>query len=266
METGMAESGAGRRDTGTLGKLMRLLDLVAASEQPPRFSDLLVRSGEPRGSVHRQLSHLVEEGLLEIGRDGTYRPGLRLLTLASGAWARNEFREIAAPSLQALHEATGETVHLGVIRGTSVIYLDKVEGRQSVRMHSQIGKASPLYCTGIGKAALASLPAEEASAIVAGLDYRRFTPRTLIGADALERELALIRRDGHAFDREEHEDGIRCVAAPVNAAGLEKAAGISVTGPAFRVSESQLLDWADAVKETAARISRDVAIRLGPRA
>lgn len=261
----MAVDKAKGRDTGTLGKAMRLLDLVAEADLPLRFSDILARSGEPRGTVHRQLTHLVEEGLLEIGSDSTYRPGLRLLSLAARAWASADFREIAAPALRALHEETGETVHLGVLRGTDVIYLDKVESRQSVRMHSQIGKASPLYCTGIGKAALSLLPKEEASRLIAGLDFHRFTPSTITSAAVLEEELEAIRMAGHAFDREEHEEGIRCVAAPIRLSGSERAAGVSVTGPAFRVGLDRLEHWADAVKRTAARIGEEAALRLGPR-
>jgi DNA-binding IclR family transcriptional regulator len=252
------------RDTGTLGKLMRLLDLVSASDAPLRFSDILALTGEPRGTVHRQLSHLLEEGLLEQGRDQCYRPGLRLLMLASNAWSRNEFRAVAAPFLQELHEATGETVHLGVLHGREVVYLDKVESRQSVRMHSQIGRASPVHCTGIGKAALAALTPERAEALIARLDLRRFTPATLTDADALQQEVAAIRQQGHAFDREEHEAGIRCVAAPIGG-GEGETGGVSVTVPAFRISEAALAEWAPLVRQIAARITRESTVRLGPR-
>ena len=254
-----------RRDTGTLGKLMRLVDLVAAARTPLRFSDILARSGEPRGTVHRQLSHLLDEGLLEIGADGGYRPGLRLLTLASEAWSRHDFRAVAAPHLQDLHAATGETVHLGVLRGQDVVYLDKVESRQSVRMHSEVGRASPLHCTGIGKAALSILPPEQAATLIRSLPLKMFTSTTLVTVAALEREIAAARLAGHAFDREEHEAGIRCVAAPVTVGNGGFAAGISVTGPAYRVSEAQLQGWAGLVRDTARRISEEAAIRLGPR-
>lgn len=254
------------KDTGTLGKAMRLLELVARADHPLRFTDVLARSGEPRGTVHRQLAHLVEEGLLELAPDQGYRPGLRLLTLAARAWASADIREIATPVLRALHEETGETVHLGVIRGGEVIYLDKVEGRQSVRMYSQIGRASPLYCTGIGKAALSLLPEEDANGLIDAMVFDRFTPFTLASPAALREELVLIRARGHAFDREEHEEGIRCVAAPLPLPGPHGAAAISVTGPAYRVSQARLEEWAGAVMEAARRISAEAAIRLGPSA
>jgi hypothetical protein len=144
--------------TGTLGKVLSVLETVVTSDRPLRFSDILALSGQPRGTLHRQLSHLVEEGLLTQGRDLCYEPGLRLLKFAYRSWSKNQFRAVAAPHLRRLHEETGETVHLGVLRGTEIIYVDKVESRQTVRMESQIGNASPVYCTGLGKAALSVLP------------------------------------------------------------------------------------------------------------
>jgi DNA-binding IclR family transcriptional regulator len=171
---------------------------------------------------------------------------------------------VAAPFLEALHRGTGETVHLGVLRGREIIYLDKVESRQAVRMNSQIGNASPVYCTGVGKAALSALSGPALDTILAGIEYRRFTPATIIGRAALLAELEAIRHAGIAFDREEHEPGIRCVAAPVFDAERALAAGVSVTGPAYRVGEERLDGWAPLVRDTARAITAELSARLGP--
>jgi IclR family acetate operon transcriptional repressor len=240
------ESSRRDRETGTLGKLVALLDLIALADGPIRFTDIFSLSDQPRGTLHRQLSHLVEEGLLEVDRDGRYVVGIRLLKLASRSWARNEFRAVAEPHLRRLQEVTGETVHLGVLRGSEVIYLDKVEGRQSVRMYSQIGNASPAYCTGVGKAALSSLDDAELAVRIAGLEFRPFTEHTLRSAAELLADIADIRACGYAFDREEHESGICCVAAPIRPDGDHMLAGVSVTGPAYRVTSQKLLEWAPA--------------------
>ncbi|KQV32332.1 IclR family transcriptional regulator [Rhizobium sp. Root1203] len=253
-----------QRETGTLGKLMVLLDLVTHADRPLRFTDILAAGEQPRGTLHRQLGHLVEEGLLEIDGDGRYSPGLRLLELASRSWARNEFRLIAEPHLNALQQLTGETVHLGVLRGASVIYLDKVEGRQPVRMYSQIGNASPVYCTGVGKAALSVLPDERLNALIAEVAFQRFTPNTRT-AEMLLAEMEEIRSTGAAFDREEHEVGIRCVAAPIWSEDLSFVGGVSVTGPAYRLTMERLNEWADPVRQTAARIMSGMRSGLGPR-
>ena len=254
----------GEGATGTLGKAIAILETVALAERPMRFTDVLAVSGQPRGTLHRQLSHLVQEGLLEMRPDHAYVPGLRLLKLASASWARNEFRAVAAPFLEALHRETGETVHLGVLRGREIIYLDKVESRQAVRMNSQIGNASPVFCTGVGKAALAALEGEALADILDRIEFRRFTPQTIPDRATLLAELEEIRRQGIAFDREEHEPGIRCVAAPVFDAGRALVAGVSVTGPAYRVGEEQLVEWAPLVRDTARAIMGELSARLGP--
>ncbi len=264
-ENEVASLGDQASRSGTVGKAMSVLDLVANARTPPRFTDILAQSDQPRGTLHRQLSILVDEGLLSLNRDHTYSLGLRLLMFASKAWAENQFRVIAEPHLRALHEATGETVHLGVLRGTEVIYLDKVEGRQAVRMYSQIGNASPAYCTGVGKAALSALPDEELERIAKTIRYRRFTDTTIVTPEALIEEAARIRACGNAFDREEHEPGIRCVAAPIHSTDRSFVAAISVTGPAYRVSEHSIATWASIVRNTASDIMEDMRVRLSPR-
>jgi len=253
------------RETGTLGKLMVLLDLVTHADAPLRFTDILSLAGQPRGTLHRQLGHLVEEGLIEVDVDGRYAPGLRLLDFAARSWARNEFRLIAEPHLADLQQATGETVHLGVLRGSSIIYLDKVEGRQPVRMYSQIGNASPCYCTGVGKAALSRLPAESLTNLLADLSFTRFTASTHVSAETLLAEIREIADLGYAFDREEHEAGIRCVAAPVWSEDRTFIGGVSITGPAYRLSMELLRQWAVPVQLAAGRIMEGMRIRLGPR-
>lgn len=252
--------------TGTLGKAVDVLEAVAAEETPPRFTDLLGRLDQPRGTLHRQISNLIEENLLSVRSDHSYELGPKLLKLAARAWSGNQFRAIAEPHLRAIGDATAETIHLGVLNDVEVIYLDKVEGRQAVRMYSQIGNASPVYCTGVGKAALSALPDDELDTRLSRIAFKTFTGSTLSSANALRSEIDEIRRSGVAYDREEHEPGIHCVAAPVYSANRNFLAGISVTAPAYRISMEQLTAWEPLVRQTAAAIMEDMANRLGPRA
>ena len=260
MSKTLAESG-----TGTLGKAMDVLEAVASAKSPLRFKDLLATVDQPRGTLHRQITNLIDEGLLQVNADHSYALGLRLLKFASNAWAGNRFREIAEPHLQMLHEKVGETIHLGVLQGVEVIYLDKVESRQSVRMHSQIGNASPAFCTGVGKAAMSLLSDEELEERIARVRFHTYTPNTLRDADAFRREIADIREKGYALDREEHEAGIHCIAAPVTSLERSFYAGISITAPVYRIGMDQLEGWADDVRHAAAAIMDDMKVKLGPR-
>lgn len=252
--------------TGTLGKALALVDEIANSVEPLRFTDLLNRTGQPRGSLHRQLSHLMEEDLIAFNEEtGTYELGMRLLNFAALSWSRNSLRQAAEPFLNALHDRTNETVHLAVLRGDRVVYVDKVESRQAVRMHSQIGNTSPIYCTGVGKAMLSVLDDAAVSELAQRIEFKRFTEHTLVDATALISEVQEIRRQGFAEDREEHELGIRCVAAPLVSANQQLRGGISVTVPVYRLQAGQLEQWQQWVMETAAAISKNLQLRLGPR-
>jgi DNA-binding IclR family transcriptional regulator len=187
-----------------------------------------------------------------------------LLQLAAKAWSGNDLRSVAAPHLAALQEATQESVHLAVLNGGQVTYLDKMEGRHTLRMHSQVGKTSPAYCTGVGKAALSLLSADDLAELAAGLVFHRFTENTIVTPKALMEDVAAIRSNGYGFDLQEHEIGIHCVAAPVRAPGRNFYAAISVTGPAYRVDVEQLRKWGPLVRETADKISVELAYRLSP--
>ena len=252
-------------ESGTLGKALDVLDVIALSDKPPRFTDLLGQIDQPRGTLHRQISNLVSEGLVAVNADHSYVPGLRLLKLAARAWSGNTFRLLAEPHIRQLHEATGETVHLGLMSGLEVIYLDKIESKQTVRMHSQVGNASPLYCTGVGKAMLARLPADDCAARAEQFEYFRHTPTTLHTAKMLLAEVEEIRATGISHDREEHEPGIRCVAAGLSDDKQGIIAGVSVTAPAFRIADDDIEKWQVLVLEAARAIERDMEARLGPR-
>lgn len=250
--------------TGTLGKAIALLELVVMSPRPLRFTDILQLSGQPRGTLHRQLVHLLDEGLLEQRGDQTYVAGLRLLTFASQAWSSSDLRAVAAPHLLDLHEKTQEAVHLGVLRGAEIVYLDKIDGKHAVRMYSQIGRVSPAYCTGVGKAALSLLGDVDLEAAISGMVFQPYTSNTILVSEELRRAVVDIRSRGYGFDLEEHEAGIQCIAVPVPVPGRCIYAAISVTGPAYRLTRDRLEGWADLVRDAAGNISRDLMVRLPP--
>ncbi|MGI9365342.1 MAG: IclR family transcriptional regulator [Rhizobiaceae bacterium] len=260
-----AVSGGRQQSTGTLGKALEVLDVIAQADSPPRFTDLLGLVEQPRGTLHRQLSNLIAEGLVDINADHSYVPGIRLLKLSAKSWSKNSFRVLAEPHVRNLHELTGETVHLGLLNGQEVIYLDKIESKQTVRMHSQVGNASPLYCTGVGKAMLALLPQDQCVELISQIKYIRHTEHTLYTPELLRADIEKIRASGIAYDREEHEPGIRCVAAGVRSLETGIIAGISVTGPAFRIDETSIAQWEPLVQQTAREIEEDLEAKLGPR-
>jgi DNA-binding IclR family transcriptional regulator len=230
----MSERGSG---DGTVAKALAVMDEIAAFGRPVRFSELLDRSPYPKATLYRFVQVLTKQGMLHFDPDRqTYAPGLRLVRLAHAAWQTSALAPIARPHVDALSEVAGETVHLAQLDGAQVLYVDKRNARQPIEMYSAAGKVGPAYCTGVGKAMLAFLPETQLARVIAQQSFHRFTPNTYTAEDALRQELAAIRNRGHAYDREEHEPGIICIAYPILTRAGRVLGAMSVTTTTARES------------------------------
>lgn len=243
---------------GTVGKALDVLDVVASHGRPVRFSDLLDGSPYPKATLYRFLQTLTNQGMLAYDDDrGTYSLGVRLVRLAHAAWAQSSLAPIARPFISDLATLTGETVHLAQMDQGQVLYVDKRNAAKPVEMFSQAGKVGPAYCTGVGKAMLAFLSEAEVEAAISRQSFHRFGDQTLDTPEKLRAELAAIRARGHAFDREEHEPGIICCAAPILARNGRVLGALSVTSTTARSSLAALEAEADRIKSCAAQIAAE---------
>lgn len=228
--------------------LRRASDILSALDagHPIRsLADLSRTTGLPRSTTHRMCAELVGLGLLERV-DGGYRLGLRLFELGELVPRQRGLRETALPYMEDLRAATGATVHLGVLEGVEVVYLQILRTPGGPRLPSRIGGRLPAHATGLGKAMLAYSPAEVVAArVAAGLPA--LTPRTIVTPGLLARELSSIRERGVALDREESTLGLLCTAAPVLDGGGHVVGAISVSGISAR-----LLDRSGLAVRTAA--------------
>lgn len=241
---------------GTVGKALDVLDRVARAGRPVRFGELQADCPYPKATLFRLLQTLTRQGMLMLDPDhGTYAPGMRLVRLAHAAWAQSSLAPLARPYVDALAAETGETVHLAQLDVGQVLYVDKRTAARPVDMFSQAGKVGPAYCTGVGKAMLAFLPEDESARLLTRQSFYRFTPKTLTTPTDLLAELSRIRACGHAFDREEHEPGIICVAAPILGRSGRVLGAISVTSTTARTTLDHLAALAGRVKEAAAQIA-----------
>jgi DNA-binding IclR family transcriptional regulator len=210
-----------------------------------------------RSTTFRILVTLAEKGLIEKNPiNGNYRLGVSCLALGSSFLNHNDLRQRALKQLEQLRDITEETVHLGILDGNQVVYIEKLSGLHPIGlMSSYVGGHSPAYCTGLGKALLAFSPQERCQEILAHVTLHAFTENTITDIVQLQAELAQIRMDGYAFDNQEHERGVACVAAPVfDYKGL--GAAISIAGPAERITKaSARANLVDLVRRTAQEIS-----------
>jgi len=165
----------------------------------------------------------------------------------------------ATPYLKELVKQCNETVHLGVLGEGEVLYLAKEESSQTIRMISYVGRRAPLHCTGLGKVLLAYLPEKERKKILGKKVLPQLTKNTITGKRELEKELAKVREQGFALDREENEKDVRCIAAPIRNYQGEVIAAISISSPIFRIDKNAQNDLKEALIQT----SREISMRLG---
>jgi DNA-binding IclR family transcriptional regulator len=222
--------------------------VLRALERHPEgiaLADLALAVKLPKSTVHRLVGALAAEELVDTG-ESHIRLGTGLVRL--GAASRQTLRHEVRPVLERLHGELGETVDLAVLDGSAARFIDQLAATHRLRAVSAIGLAFPLHCTANGKALLAALDPEEALARLPSR-LERMTARTITSRAAIVVELEQVRRDGVAFDREEHTEGICAVGAAVyDAAGLAGTISIPVPTPRFRGSEKR---YANAVRAAA---------------
>ncbi len=241
---------------GTVGKALNILDQVAQFGRPVRFGELLAASEHPKATLYRLVQTLANQGMLTYDEDRqTYAPGLRLVRLAHAAWRQSSLAPIARPFLDDLAKQVGETIHLAQMDRGQVLYVDKRSASEPIEMFSQAGKIGPGFCTGVGKAMMAFLDAEAQSDAIRRQAFQAHTATSLATPEALLSELEDIKRDGVAFDREEHEAGIICIAAPILSNGNRVVGALSITTSTQRQTLDGLLRHRPALLNTATEIA-----------
>ena len=243
----------------------KTLDLLDAFEQPGAsltLAELTLRVGLPKSSVLRLLRTLESRGFVDRSPDGLrYRLGLKLFELGTRVAARFQLHEAAVFVMVQLRDACGDTVNLGVLAETEVLLISVLESAHPLRKTANVGDREPAFCTALGKAILAHLPAARLAQVLRATDLEAHTPRTIADSRVLANELEEVRRRGYAIDDQEMLDGVRCVAAPILDHSGEVQGALSISGPVVRLGEERLPDLASLVRNAAL----DVSFRLGHR-
>lgn len=245
---------------GTVGKALNVLDKVASFERPVRFTELLRDSEHPKATLYRLLQTLTNQGMLSFDAERqTYSVGIRLVRLAHVAWRQSSLAPVARPFIDALAVDVGEAVHLAQIDNGHVLFVDKRKTTDMFETLAQAGKVAPCYCTGVGKAILAFMDDEHRERVMRHQVFLANTPSTHTSAETLREELEVIREQGVAFDREEHEQGIISIAAPILPTGSEVIGAISIATSTSRRSLEELEAFRPALLETVAKVGAEAA-------
>ncbi|MFB9994405.1 IclR family transcriptional regulator [Deinococcus oregonensis] len=221
---------------------------VLGQHGPLTLGDAARHAGLNASTAYRLLHTLQTQGFAQE-LAGLWGVGVQAFATGQAYLGAGGLIPAARPAMQALVTELGETVNLAVLQVPDVVYVHQEEGRGLMRMFTQIGARVPLHCTGAGKALLAWQPAQEIGRVVEQMSFQPFTPRTLTTPAAYLAELEQVRRHGYALDNEERELGVRCVAVPVQDAGNQVIAALSLSAPSSRLPDSR-------VGELAARLQR----------
>lgn len=230
-----------KTDQNTVQALDRGLALLSLVATRPglTLSELATESGEAVATVFRALVTMQGHGMVECEDPGQlWHIGSGGFRIGTAFLRRTKVVERARQPMDALMRDTGETANLGIEAGNEVLFLSQVETHEAIRAFFPPGTKAPMHVSGIGKALLAWYPEDRVQRIIASKGLERFTSLTHTLESALMRDLARTRERGYAIDDQERAEGMRCVAAPIFNSHGEPIAGLSVSGPAFRMGLS----------------------------
>jgi len=234
------EAAAHRRDGLTNSEISRKLGI------PKSSASYILRTLERRGYLRRDV---------ETGR---YRLGLKILSLGGDAQANLDIADVALPFMRALEEKIHMTVHLAVLDQGEAVYIEKVEAPGFFKVNTWVGRRMFLHSTSVGKCLLAWLPKHEVEPLVKQQGLKKRTPKTITTTTKLLSELERVKGEGYAVDDEENSVGARCLGAPVFDVTGNVVAALGASGTLTQVDEASMPRIAEAVKEAARRISRQL--------
>lgn len=244
-----------------IDRMMSLVDALSLHADPVSLKQLAQDTGLHPSTAHRILAAMHGNGFVERTEQGSYQLGIRLLELGNLVKSRISVREVAMPAMLRLHTTTGESVNLGVRDGDEIVYVERTSsGRSAVRIVHIVGARAPLHTTATGKLFLAEDGMQAAQEYVRRTGLPASTPASITTARDLDKELERVRRHQLAYDIEEVEPGVRCIAAGIRDDSGKLIAGLSLSTPSERFNP----DWAALVRETATLISRNMGF-VAPR-
>lgn len=249
-------SGNQVQGAAAFSKFMMVLQTISDAPRGIDIAQLTKATPYPRGTVYRLVAALVAEGLVVQRRDdGTYRLGPRLIQLASKTWENSDLRTVARDFLKSLRDATDEVVHLAVPSSNKMVYIDKIEGSNTVQMKTSIGGQVEVHSTSVGKAWLSGLSEDRLNQVLSELTLKPHTEHTFTEPQALREELIKSRSQGYADDNEENEPHIRCVGSPIFNRSGEPVAAISISVPIYRLDPQRHAHISGLVVQAAKDIS-----------
>jgi DNA-binding IclR family transcriptional regulator len=225
----------------SLDKSLQLIDILCQHPRGLSLQDLSRHLGLPKSSVHHILAtFLPHQYVFQDPETKKYTLGFKFLSVAKVITDNLDLRRVARPHLQRLGAACGEAVHLAVLRGGRVVYIDKIDNvGGGLSLATYVGFATDPHAAAGGKVLLSELERDRVAALFQGQRLKRYARNTITSLEELFGQLELVKSQGFSLDDEEYYEGVRCVAAPIRLHGRIVAA-LSITGSIFTMTTERI--------------------------
>lgn len=242
-------------NSGSVQKTFQILELLNSSTRGWNISEISRKLNIPKSTTHVLVSTLDQLGYVKKCQySRRFQLSTKMFGLGQKALTATPLPEVSLSHIRHLVQETQLTAHVGIIEKNQIVFVQKADGPGFIKFDTYIGKCSDLHCTGLGKALLAFQTDETIQSLLSGYTFNRFTKKTICSKAAFMTELAHVREVGYAFDDEEEELGIRCIAAPIfTSAGV--VAAVSMTGTTSQIRIEDMDKIAKAAKRAAAKIA-----------
>lgn len=221
--------------------------------------------GLHKSTVHRLLMSLIYMGYAkQEEQTQKYMLSYKIVNMAGKILDHTDILQIARPYLERLSDISGEAVHLVQREGNHILYIDKIEAKVgTIRMVSHVGMVRPMYCSGVGKAMMATMLEEEVGRIWQESNIEKLTDKTITDFARFAEELETIKKKGYALDDEENEEGVRCIAACLRSYQKKVKYAFSVSGPVSRMTKEHVGELSACVLRVQAELSRELGYHGG---
>jgi DNA-binding IclR family transcriptional regulator len=248
----------GSNSIQVIERLARLLDVIAAHDEPVSLKILSAETGLHPSTSFRILSSLAEQGFVKRTTRGNYQLGIKLMQLGNKVNESVDIRRIAFPLMEQLRDQLGETVNLTVREGDEVVYIERTLAKRMIRVDQVIGSRAPLHVTAVGKLMLGEQGEASCRSYAKRSKLPAFTVNTLTTVTSLLKECNSAIKHGYAFDNEEAELGVGCIGTLIRDSSGQVIAGLSVSAPIERRRE----EWIGQIMETGMQISRQLGYHV----
>lgn len=245
-----------KKTIGSVIKAVEIIDLITNSPEELGATEISQRLDLNVSGTYHILNTLKSTSMIEQNhKTKKYRLGMKLWKIGKKAREQNQLGFFIQPFLKELRDITNETANLTILDQDEIVYIAQEQSNRFAQMFTRTGARAPLYCSGSGKVLLAYQSDEKQAAMMSKIVFTRFTEKTINDPLELQRQLAVIRQRGYAYDNEEREEGVSCIAAPIFDFDGEIIAAMSISGPTPRFHPENRDKWIGAILDITSRVS-----------